>query len=59
MNLWTYYAVVFAADVRTTFDEFRKTMVATAIAKTIITVNPGQYEPVKLNWFFKVQVCHL
>jgi len=38
------YAVIFAADVRTTFDEFRKTMVATAIAKTVITVNPGNYE---------------
>jgi len=34
-------AVIFAADVRVTFDAFKKTMVATAIAKTIITVNPG------------------
>jgi len=41
--------VIFAADVRTTFDEFRKMMVATAIAKTVITVNPGQQQPLKIK----------
>jgi len=41
------YTVIFAADVRTTFDEFRKMMVATAIAKTIITVNPGKQELIR------------
>jgi hypothetical protein len=33
--------VIFAADVRVSFDEYKKAMVATAIAKTIVTVNPG------------------
>jgi len=48
--------VIFAADVRTTFDEFRKTMVATAIAKTIITVNPGEYEPLKIKLLLQKSV---
>ncbi|KAJ8318183.1 hypothetical protein KUTeg_003274 [Tegillarca granosa] len=33
-------AVVFIADVRVSYDDFRKTMTATADSKTIITVNP-------------------
>lgn len=48
--------MIFAADVRTTFDEFRKTMVATAIAKTIITVNPGEYEPLKIKLLLQKSV---
>jgi hypothetical protein len=35
-------AVIFAADVRVSFDDYKKTMVATAIGKTVITVNPGR-----------------
>lgn len=34
--------VLFVADARVTFDNFRKSMVATIISKTIITVNPGK-----------------
>ena len=34
-------SVVFAADVRVRYDEFRKTMTATGTSKTIFTVNPG------------------
>lgn len=36
--------VLFLADVRVTYDEFRKTMISTATAKTIITVNPDSQE---------------
>ena len=36
-------SVVLAVDVRVKFDDFRKTMVATATSKTIFTVNPGRY----------------
>ena len=34
-------AVLFIADVKVQFDEFKKCMIATCDAKTIITVNPG------------------
>ncbi|KAJ8305187.1 hypothetical protein KUTeg_017266, partial [Tegillarca granosa] len=37
-------AVVFIADVRVSYDDFRKTMTATADSKTIITVNPDTLE---------------
>lgn len=36
--------VLFLADVRVTYDDFRKTMISTATAKTIITVNPDSQE---------------
>uniref|UniRef100_A0A8C4Q7G2 Meiosis-specific with OB domain-containing protein n=1 Tax=Eptatretus burgeri TaxID=7764 RepID=A0A8C4Q7G2_EPTBU len=36
--------VIFAADVRVSFDRFRQTMVATAISRTIITTNPNTHE---------------
>lgn len=34
--------VIFASDVRISFDKFRNCMVATVISKTIITTNPGK-----------------
>ena len=34
--------VIFAADVRISFDKFRNSMTATVISKTIITTNPGK-----------------
>ena len=37
-------AVIFAADVKVTFDDYRKTMVSTASSKTIFTVNPGSVQ---------------
>lgn len=40
--------VLFLADVRVTYDDFRKTMISTATAKTIITVNPDSREAYSL-----------
>ncbi|XP_048870808.1 meiosis-specific with OB domain-containing protein isoform X1 [Brienomyrus brachyistius] len=40
--------VLFVADARVTFDNFRKSMVATVISKTIITVNPDTKEAAQL-----------
>jgi len=37
-------AVIFAADVKVTFDDYRKTMLSTASSKTIFTVNPGSVQ---------------
>ena len=34
--------VIFATDVRISFDKFRNSMTATVISKTIITTNPGK-----------------
>ena len=34
--------VIFAADVRISFDKFRNSMTAAVISKTIITTNPGK-----------------
>ena len=39
---YLFVAVLFAADVRVTFDDYKKAMVATANSKTVITVNPGK-----------------
>uniref|UniRef100_S4R4D8 Methionine sulfoxide reductase B1b n=1 Tax=Petromyzon marinus TaxID=7757 RepID=S4R4D8_PETMA len=36
--------VIFAADVKVSFDKYRQSMVATAISKTIITTNPNTQE---------------
>lgn len=36
-------SVIFAADVKVTFDEYKKAMIGTATANTIITTNPGRY----------------
>jgi len=36
-----FESVIFATDVRVSFDEWKKAMVATSIAKTILIVNPG------------------
>ena len=33
--------VIFAIDVRVKFDDYRKTIVATATSKTIFVINPG------------------
>ncbi|XP_056325979.1 meiosis-specific with OB domain-containing protein [Danio aesculapii] len=45
--------VLFIADARITFDSFRKSMVATAISKTIITVNPDTAEANQLYTFVR------
>jgi hypothetical protein len=36
-----FISVIFAADVKITYDDYRSTMIATADSKTIVTVNPG------------------
>lgn len=41
--------VIFASDVRISFDRFRNCMTATVISKTIITTNPGKRY---LNFFY-------
>ncbi|XP_076075230.1 meiosis-specific with OB domain-containing protein-like isoform X1 [Mytilus galloprovincialis] len=43
--------VIFAADVKVTYDDFRSTMIATADSKTIVTVNPDTLEAQSLYQF--------
>ena len=38
---FNFISVLFAADVKVTYDDYRSTMIATADSKTIVTVNPG------------------
>ncbi|XP_077865769.1 meiosis-specific with OB domain-containing protein-like [Saccoglossus kowalevskii] len=45
--------VIFAADVRVSFDDFRKTMIATVDSKTIFTVNPDTREAHSLYTYGK------
>ncbi|KAL5019061.1 hypothetical protein ScPMuIL_004783 [Solemya velum] len=47
--------VIFAADVRVNYDNFRNGMVATAISKTIFTVNPNTLEAHSLYQYAQSQ----
>ncbi|CAL1538870.1 unnamed protein product, partial [Lymnaea stagnalis] len=47
--------VVFAADVRISFNDFRSTMVANTDSKTIITTSPDTYEALSLQEFTRSQ----
>ena len=46
-----FISVIFAADVKVSFDSYRNSMVATCDQKTIITTNPGasDYDGVDSN----------
>ena len=42
MHIYISVLVLFAADVKVTFDNYKKGMIATADSKTIFTMNPGE-----------------
>lgn len=42
MCLLCLLSVIFAADVKITFNEFRSSMVASTSSKTLVTVDPGE-----------------
>ena len=43
LNFLVFFLVIFIADLRVSFDNFRSSLVGTADSKTIFTINPGQY----------------
>ena len=65
------FTVLFVADVRMNYDDFRSCMVATADSKTVFTPNPGNHsiyyiimtscKNIIQNYmcFMSLELCHL